>query len=280
MGRILVSALLRGGYSVVAYDPDPSAQQAVASAGATVCPDLSALASCTVVLLSLPGPAEVREVVPRLLDSAPPPAVIVDTTTSDPETSRDLAAAAAKRGIGFLDAPILGRPATTGQWTTPVGGDPFTVGRVRPILETFARVVHVGPVGTGHTLKLLNQMMFAVINAATAEVMALAPRLGLSAQLFYETVISSGAATVSGLFREVGHKIAQEDFSPVFSVELLCKDTDLALRMVRRAGGVAVLTPAVQLLNHLARAQGLSQHDSSALVFVYRRLGEDGRERP
>lgn len=273
MGRIMVSALVRRKYAVVVWDPNPAAQTAASAAGASLASDLSGVASCPVVLLSLPGPREVRQVVLDLLGLPRRPAVIVDTTTSDPEATRDLAAAAEQEGVALVDAPILGRPASAGRWTVPVGGEPSAVERVRPVLETFAaRVIPVGPVGSAHTLKLLNQMMFAILNAATAEVLALAPQLGLSPDLFYETVVSSGAATVSGLFQELGSKISREDFSPVFSVELLCKDTDLALRMARRVGGAAVLTSTVQLLNHLARTRGLSDRDSSAVVLVYREL--------
>ncbi|MFN3284938.1 MAG: NAD(P)-dependent oxidoreductase [bacterium] len=273
MGRIMVSALVRRGYAVVVHDPSPAAQTAAAAAGASLARDLSGVGSCPVVILSLPGPREVRQAVLGLLALPRYPAVIVDTTTSDPETTRELASATVQKGATLLDAPILGRPASAGRWTVPVGGEPSTIDRVRPVLEAFAaRVIPVGPVGTAHTLKLLNQMMFAILNAATAEVLALAPQLGLSPTLFYETVVSSGAATVSGLFQELGGKISREDFSPVFSVELLCKDTDLALRMARRVGGAAVLTSTVQLLNHLARTRGLSDRDSSAVVLVYREL--------
>ncbi len=275
MGRILVSALWASGYSVMAYDRDPEAQASATASGATPAADLGSLGvGCPVVVLSLPGPAEVRAVTRELLDLPERPLFIVDTTTSDPATTQGLARLAQQRGVAFLDAPILGRPATAGRWAVPVGGDPGAVEGVRPVLEAFAhRIFHVGPPGAGHTVKLLNQMMFAVLNAATAEVMAVAPQLGIPPALFYEVVVSSGAATVSGLFREVGDKIARADFSPVFSVDLLCKDTDLALGMAQRAGAAPVLTSATRLLNHLARARGLGPQDSSALVQVYHALG-------
>ncbi len=275
MGRILVSALSASGYSVVAYDRDPEAQASATACGAVPAAGLSSLgAGCRVVVLSLPGPAEVRAVTLELVDLPERPSFVVDTTTSDPATTQELARRAQQRGVAFLDAPILGRPATAGRWAVPVGGDAEAVEVVRPVLQAFAhRVFHVGPPGAGHTVKLLNQMMFAVLNAATAEVMAVAPQLGIPPALFYEVVVSSGAATVSGLFREAGAKIARSDFSPVFSVDLLCKDTDLALAMAQRAGAAPVLTSATRLLNHLARARGLGRQDSSALVQVYDALG-------
>lgn len=276
MGRLLVSALHAAGYPVFAYDPDPQARTAAVEAGATPVPTLDDLGSrLAAVVLSLPGPAEIVEVTSRLLADPGGLQVIIDTSTSDPATSRGLAARAAAARVGYLDAPILGRPATAGRWTVPVGGDAGVLERARPVLEAFAAtVIHVGPVGAGHTVKLLNQMMFAIVNAATAELMAAAPRVGIAPDVLYQAIVSSGAATVSGLFREVGGKIARADFSPVFSIDLLCKDTDLAVRMARAAGAAPVLTGMVQLLNHLARASGLGRLDSAALVQVYERLAQ------
>jgi 3-hydroxyisobutyrate dehydrogenase len=282
MGRLLVTALHASGYPVVAYDPDPQARTAAIEAGATAVPTLDDLGSRVVaVVLSLPGPAEIVDVVGRLLARPGSVQVIIDTSTSDPATSRSLAARATAAHIGYLDAPILGRPATAGRWTVPVGGEAAVLERARPVLEAFAAsIVHVGPAGAGHTVKLLNQMMFAVINAATAELMAAAPRVGIAPALLYQAIVSSGAATVSGLFREAGGKIARADFSPVFSIDLLCKDTDLAVRMARAAGAAPVLTTMVQVLNHLARAGGLGGLDSAALVQVYARLAQPPAEEP
>lgn len=276
MGRIIAAGLVSAGYLVVAHDRDREAQAAATAAGAIAAPDLDALAAqAVVVILSLPGPDDVRHVVEHFVTLPSPPQAIVDTTTSDPAITRALASRAAFAGTGFLDAPILGRPATAGRWTIPVGGDAMVLERVRPVLEAFAdRVVRVGPAGAGHTVKLLNQMMFAIINAATAEVMAVAPRVGIEPRLLYETIVSSGAATVSGLFREAGEKIAHADFEPVFSIDLLCKDTDLAVRMARTAGTAPLLTTLVQVLNHLARARGLGNLDSAALFRVYQALAE------
>jgi 3-hydroxyisobutyrate dehydrogenase-like beta-hydroxyacid dehydrogenase len=123
-------------------------------------------------------------------------------------------------------------------------------------------------------------MMFAVLNAVTAEVLSTASRVGVHPEVFYECLVTSGAATVSGLFREVGAKIARHDFTPVFSVDLLCKDTDLAVGMARAAGAAPLLTEIAQVLGHTARAQGLGELDSAALVRVYEDLLTDGRQDP
>jgi 3-hydroxyisobutyrate dehydrogenase-like beta-hydroxyacid dehydrogenase len=115
-------------------------------------------------------------------------------------------------------------------------------------------------------------MMFSAINAMTAEMMAISCKAGLPPEVLFETIAGSQAATVSGLFKEVGAKIVARDFTPVFPVDLLCKDNGLAIEMARACDAPPVLADAVQVLNELASARGLGVEDSSALVKVYEAL--------
>ena len=120
-----------------------------------------------------------------------------------------MAAASGRKGVAYLDAPVLGRPAAVGEWSLPVGGDPEHLAQCVDILKLFARnVFHIGPPGSGSKVKLLNQMMFSAINGMTAEMMAVAERVGIPQKLLYETISASQAATVSGLFKELGQRIA------------------------------------------------------------------------
>jgi 3-hydroxyisobutyrate dehydrogenase-like beta-hydroxyacid dehydrogenase len=114
--------------------------------------------------------------------------------------------------------------------------------------------------------------MFSTINAITAEIMAICSLTELSPDTFFSTVADSGAATVSGLFRENGQKIVARDFDPIFSIDLLIKDTDLGLKMAQGYGGSAVIAELVQKQNEIARSTGLGKEDSSALVKVYEDL--------
>ena len=134
------------------------------------------------------------------------------------------------------------------------------------------KVIHVGPLGAGNTLKLLNALMFSAINAMTAEMMAISVKAGLSPKVLFETMAESQAATVSGLFKEVGSKIVARDFTPIFPIDLLCKDNRLAIAMARACDAPPVLANTVQVLNELAGARGLGAEDTSALVKVYEAL--------
>jgi 3-hydroxyisobutyrate dehydrogenase-like beta-hydroxyacid dehydrogenase len=106
----------------------------------------------------------------------------------------------------------------------------------------------------------------------TAEVMAICARAGTPPQVFFDMVSGSGAATVSNLFLELGPKMLNRDYSPLFAIDLLCKDNGLALQMASDVGAPAVISRATQMLNEIARAEGLGAEDTSALVKVYERL--------
>lgn len=268
MGRCMVDCLLAAGYGVVAYDPAPASQEFVRSRGVTLAPDAAAVAEqCRLVITSLPANRHVLDVVTAMAPRLTPRHIVVDTSTVSPDTSRQASRIAGERSAAYIDAPILGRPSAAGKWLLPAGGSPEALELARPALETFARAaVWVGDTGAGNTLKLLNQLMFSVINGVSAEVMAVAAGLGVDLRKFYDTVANSGAATVSGLFKETAGRIAEGRFdNPVFTVELLCKDAGLALEMARAGGVEPQIAAFTQGLNVAARDGGLASEDTSAL---------------
>jgi len=284
MGMAAAQLLLRSGQPLVVYDVNSDALRRAASMGATPAYTAAQVAERTnILLLFLPGPQQVEATVSEqhgLLSAGRPGQTIVDLSTGDPKTTRRVGGRAAAAGVDYLDAPILGRPSAVGRWVLPVGGDLDVMERCRPILSVLAReITLVGPLGAGHTLKLLNALMFSAINAMTAEMMAICEKVGLSSKVLLDTIAGSDAATVSGLFKEVGSKIVERDFAPTFTIDLLCKDNSLAIQMSRDAGATPILASAIQTLNELAQAKGLGCEDSSALVKVYQLLfglREDG----
>ena len=277
MGMPAVQSLLNSGAHVVVSDVSADALQGAESMGATLVDDAAQVAErASTILLFLPGPPQVEAVVigqRGLLSAGRVNQTIVDLSTVDPSTTRRMGERAAAIGVDYLDAPVLGRPEAVGRWVLPVGGNSQVLERCRPILSRLAReIIHVGPLGAGHTLKLLNALMFSAINAMTAEMMAISSKAGLDPKVLFDTIAGSDAATVSGLFREVGRKIVDRNFAPTFTVDLLCKDNGLAIQMARDAGAPPILASAIQTINELARARGLGREDSSALVKVYQQL--------
>jgi len=175
--------------------------------------------------------------------------------------------------VGYVDAPVLGRPQNCGKWTLPVGGTKEDVEKCRKVLEVLAsRVIHVGPSGWGNVVKLLNNMMFGAINAVTAEIFATCKKFGMDPKILYETIANSGAATVSNLFKELGPKILRRDFEPLFTVDLLHKDMMLGIDMAKKLGVPVFVSTSNQLLNEMARLMGYGKEDTAAVIKVYERL--------
>lgn len=277
MGKCMMSSLLKAGWKMVAYDKFEKAADYARQAGCEIAQSPKELAlQCKVILTSLPGPVQIEEVMfgaDGMYDSLGSNHVVIDTSTVDPNTSRMVSEKLSEKGAAYLDCPILGRPSAVGKWMLPTGGRPEVLEYVRPVLSAFAaNAVCVGGSGSGNALKLLNQMMFSTINAISSEVLAIADKVGIDKKVFLDTVAGSGAATVSGLFKEVGKNIVADDYDhPTFTVDLLIKDTKLALQMAKDAKAPSVIAGTVQMYNEIASANGLGRKDTSALYKVYSR---------
>ncbi|QQO08969.1 NAD(P)-dependent oxidoreductase [Breznakiella homolactica] len=285
MGKCIISKLIEQGRSVTVFDAFPEALRWARDNGAGTAPSPLALAKeCAVIIMSLPGPAQIETVLfgeAGMYEGLSPDSVLVDTSTVDPDTTKTNARRTAERGAAYLDCPILGRPSAAGKWLLPTGGDSAVLDYVRPVLLAFAReAIHVGESGAGNALKLLNQMMFSAINAVTCETLAIADHVGIDRKIFYETVANSGAATVSGLFKEVGKNIVDENFdNPTFTVDLLIKDARFALEMAKAADAPSIISSSVQTYNQLGHASGMGNLDTSALVHLFEKLYQKDHRR-
>ena len=276
MGKCMLESMMNKGFEVVAYDKFPAAAEGAKAMGAEVAATPAELASrADVILMSLPGPVQLEEVVfgeDGLIVNLTSDHVVIDTSTVDPGTTRSISGRMAeKTGAAYLDCPILGRPSATGKWMLPTGGNVEALEKVKPVLLTFAsNAIPVGDSGAGNALKLLNQLMFSCINAISSEVMAICDHVGIDKEVFYNTVASSSAATVSGLFREVGKSIVNDGYNtPNFTVDLLIKDAKLALQMAKDSDAPSVIAGTVQMYNEIAHAEGLGNQDTSALYKVF-----------
>lgn len=229
---------------------------------------------CDVIVSSLPSAVETRAV---LLDEPfrkafnRSKAVFVDASTSDPASIRELAEELGSAANRLIDAPILGRPESCGDWTMPVGGESEAFEQAKPVLgEIASRQFHVGELGSGHSIKLLNNMMFAAINVITAEAIGACDHLGVDPGDFVEIVGGSTAATISPLFRSLAPRMLGQELETVFTVRLLEKDLRLAVEMCKQAGVPLISAPALQGATRRALELGLAEHDSAALVELYR----------
>ena len=278
MGLPIAQTLLTRG-PVVAYDASPDARVRAEAAGIALADSLVELArSCNTVLLSLPTAEVVQEVVPAITPAAPG-LLLLDTSTIGPEDSRRIGALALAAGSTYLDTPILGRPEAVGSWTIPVGGPAAAYSTVARLLAPIARqVVHVGPLGAAATLKVANNLMFSVINAVTAEALLLAKAAGLDPGVFVDTVVDSGAATVSGLFRSIAPRAVEGDFAPTFSLDLVRKDNDLAVQLATSLGLQLSVGSAARDLHDRAVLAGHGAEDSVAVLrLLEEEFGQEAR---
>ncbi len=278
MGLTVASKFIDSGYKVFGYDNQQAASDKGRDRGLEMVRDSKEVAqNANIVILFLPGPDQVVDCVASkdgLLESLSSGATIVDMSTIDPGTTTRMAAMASENQIGYLDAPILGRPATVGKWAIPVGGRKEDLEICRPLFELIAaKIFHVGPSGTGHKVKLLNQLMFGAINAMTAEMMAISSTLGIPPRALYETIASSQAGTISNLFIELGGRVAKENYEdPTFTVDLLVKDLRLAVKMAEENHSPPVLGKSVELINEIAQSQGFGSCDTSIMWQSYLKM--------
>jgi 3-hydroxyisobutyrate dehydrogenase len=278
MGRKAAEKILQAGYALFVFDASPVSLEKARTIGAeTASSPMEISRRASTILMFLPGPKEVEDCVvgPKgLLNEGTEESIIVDLSTVDPGITSRMAEAGLARGVGYLDAPVLGRPTSVGKWALPVGGEREYLDKCRPVLHLLAeKIFHIGPSGSGNRVKLLNQMMFGAINAMTAEMMAIADRMGIPPGLLYETISASQAATVSNLFQELGRRISVEDYAdPTFTVDLLEKDVRLAIRMAEESNARPILAGTVARINEKMQSEGFGRSDTSIMWKGYGKI--------
>ena len=278
MGQTIAKKLIDNGYSISLFDIDLAATARAERVGCKICNTPSSVALDTsIILISLPAPEHVRSVIcdqtSGILSTAKSGSVIVDTSTIDPKTTKDLAAKARAVKVGYLDAPVLGRPMSVGNWTLPTGGLSSDLEKAKPVLDLLAeKIVLVGPSGDGNKIKLLNNLMFGTINAITCEVFAFCKHLNIDTNLFFNTVSQSSAGTVSNLFKELGPKIVNQDFLANFSINNLNKDMQLGLEMAKQSDARLPISEGIQAINALGKDTEIGAEDTSALVKIFEKL--------
>lgn len=209
MGRPMAMNLLKSGAGLVVHAASDESYPAFRAAGAHATSELSAVAEAQTIFLSLPGDDAVREVLIGqcgLIHHLSPGQAIVDTSTITYGATIEVADALARRGIGFLDAPVSGMEARAidGTLTVMCGGKPEVFAAVKGLLETLGnQVLYMGPTGSGQLTKLVNQLLFDINCAALAEILPMAARMGLDSA-------KVGAVVNSG----TGRSYASEFFIP------------------------------------------------------------------
>lgn len=250
MGGAMAASLARAGWHVTGFDPSADARQRAIDAGAEAVDALEALDDVAYAVLSLPNAALVRATVPVLLQHTSLRA-IVDTTTSDPATSREMAALAAEQGIAFVDSPVSGgrAGAATGSLSAFVGGTDVAVTVATPVIDalTGGTYQHLGGPGAGNVVKLINNALAAVNLATVGEALAIAEAWGVDPGSAVAGVsAASGASRVSS--KMYPDWVLSGTHDSGFTMGLMARDLHLAMDIASEMGEQPALLGAADTL--------------------------------
>lgn len=269
MGRGMALNLCRKGFALVVHDVDPRPVAELVAAGAEAARDVAdAVSRADVVLTMLPNSAIVREVGGTVLAQARRGTLLMDMSTVSPETTDELAAAAARREVGFVDAPVgrLASHADRGECLFMVGAGDRDFERVAPLLQAMGTTIHhCGGVGSGTRTKLVNNYLAIVSCHLNAEALALAQKFGLSLERTLQ-VIHGTTATNGQLKIAWPTKVLRGDTEPGFTIDLAHKDLTL---IIDAANAVRTPVPAAAAAREAystARARGYGGKDFSAMA--------------
>lgn len=202
-----------------------------------------------------------------------PDTLCIDMSTVAPETARRVNQSVIARGGAFLDAPVSGggNGAKAGTLAIMVGGDPEHLKRARPLFDVVGTsVVHCGPVGTGQLTKICNQILCGMNLLGVSEAIVFAKRVGLDPAIMLQAV--SGGAAGSWALDNLGPRMLQRDFDPMFMIDLQQKDLRIALHTAARQHVPLPGTALVTQLLAVNQAAGEGLQGTQALVKTLERL--------
>lgn len=238
MGRGMALSLQRGGFNVIGTDVSAATRERLAGEGVPVRATIAeVLAEADAVVLSLPTAAIVAQVVSGndgLVANAKPGVLVVDTSTSHPQTTRTLAAQLAAVGMRLIDAPVSGGPkgAITGTMTMVIGGSQADVARAEPFLAAMsAKRVHVGEIGGGHVAKIANNLLCAAHLLIAGEVARLAEKAGVPTDKLLKGInAGSGRSFVTEF--NFPTWVTSGKFDSGFTMKLMRKDVCLSQELI------------------------------------------------
>lgn len=244
MGLPMSRRLVEAGNTVLGYDVAEPARAALAEAGGTPVSELAEVAAADVLILMLPNSAVVEAVLgdPGLSAALRAGHVVVDMSSSEPAATRALAAALDEHGVHLVDAPVSGgvKGAVGGTLTVMVGGSPAVVDGILPVLEVLGRPVHAGPVGSGHAIKALNNLLSATHLWITSEAMIAGERFGLDPEVML--AIFNGSSGRSGSTENKWPNfILPGSYDSGFGLRLMLKDMRIAVGLAEQVGAPSVL---------------------------------------
>lgn len=264
MGRGMALTLQRSGYAVLGLDKSEQVSSVAREAGIPLASSLPELAkACSAVVLSLPTSVIVRAVLEGeegLLANAAPGTLLIDTTTADPQITRELAAVLNEKGLRFVDAPVSGGPtgAMKGELTMFIGGSAEDVAYANPILSALGtKRFHIGGVSAGHVAKLINNLLTASHLVTASEAFRLANAAGISTEQLIEAVNAGSGRSGVTLFNYPS-RILNNTYSSGFTMQLMRKDVNLAVSL---GAALGLSLPTVSVIGDIWKSSASALAD-------------------
>lgn len=281
MGLPMATNLVNAGHDVTGYNRSPEKAEKLAAAGGTAADSIaSAVTGADVIITMVPDSPDVEAVVTGddgAFAHAAPGALWIDFSTIRPDVAQSLASAAKDAGLRPLDAPVSGGEAgaVNGALSVMVGGDPADFDAAHDVFDAVgATIVHVGPTGSGQTVKAANQLIVAGNIELLAEAIVFLEAYGVETGAALQVL--GGGLAGSKVLAQKGQKMLDRSFDPGFRLELHHKDLGIVTVAAREAGVTIPLGSAVAQLVGSLVASGAGGLDHSGLFTLAERLSGRG----
>lgn len=272
MGAPMAANIAARNVALTVFNREVSKAHSLQQAGARLAESPRAAASgADVICTCVSAPDALREVLlgeGGAIPGADAGALFIDFSTVDPATSREMEATCDAAGCAFVEAPVSGGVggAKSGTLTIIVGAEPAAFERARPILEMVGEsITHVGSVGAGSSIKLINQMLVGVNLAAVLEAFVLGAQAGIDPTTLYD-IVRQSSGNSGMLNRAVPGNLIPRKFDPGFTMGLLLKDLRLATEMAGDLGMELAMAAAARTLYEQGVRSGLEARDMTAAV--------------
>lgn len=273
MGKPMAMNLLKAGYDLTFYARRPEVVEEMAAAGGKpVCSSKKVAEETDIVVTIVTADAQVREVIlghDGVLEGASEGKLIVDMSTISPLTIREIAGVAARKGVHVMDAPVSGgdKGAIAGTLTIIAGGKKADFERCDGIFAAMGKeenIFHVGEVGVGQTVKIVNQLIGGINMAAIAEGLALGIRAGADPEVMRQVIeVSSGNSTLFQL--RVKDFLLKDSFEPGFMLDLMKKDMGIGVDLGKALNVPVPIGAAAYQMYAAASGLGAGRQDFSAV---------------
>ena len=276
MGAPMSKNILKAGYPLMVYNRSPEKMDALVACGAEAAESPAHLArECDVIVTMLPNSTDVKELILNggVAENAAPGTLIIDMTSGAPGDSREIYAALKEKDVHIVDAPVSGGEpmAIEGTLAIMVGGDIEDFERAKPVFEAVGKsATWVGPIGSGNTCKLTNQIIVALNIAALSEGLMLAKKAGADTQKVFEAI--RGGLAGSTVMNAKSPMILADNFKPGFKIDLHIKDLTNAMATGTLVDAPLPLTAGILEVMKELSAQGSGQCDHSAIAKHYEEL--------